>query len=367
MKLQKVEVFLVRAKLKQPFKIALGEITFSEGYIVRLETKDGTEGFGEASPSRTILGDDMEIALRSFRDIASEIMNYDPLDYEKWGSRLSRLGASSSARAAIDMALFDIIGKHYGAPLYQLLGGYRERVETDYTIGIKSKDAAVNEALELVKKGFRILKIKVGEDLESDLERVRAIREAVGDSVKIRVDANQGWSFTEAVRAVKELEKCEVELLEQPLEAKDLRGLAKLRRISKIPIMLDESVHNAEDAIYAIKIGAADVINIKLMKSGGIREAWKIAHIAEAAGIPCMVGCMSETEVGILAGVHFACGLGNVVYADLDADLMIVDHVLRIGTIEIPYRVPPPGPGLGFGSEDLNKELLKKVLEVTAH
>lgn len=364
MKISKIEAYKVSIKLKGTFRIALGEIFTSEGYIVRIETNDGLVGYGEASPSKAILGDDMDLAFKTLREVAEQIRGINPINYERWRRILRNSKGSSSAKAAIEIALFDIIGKHYSSPLYRLFGGAKDKIETDYTIGIKDPETAAKEAYELVREGYRILKVKLGETKETDIERVKAIREVVGSKIRIRVDANQGWDFETAKEVIKEIYKYDVELVEQPLKAHDLKGLAKLRKASPIPIMLDESVHTAEDAVYAIKIGAADVINIKLMKAQGITEAIRIAHIAESEGIPCMVGCMVETEIGILAGIHLACGLANIKYADLDADLYNTEHIVAVKSLEVPYRIPPSRPGLGFEEENLNRRLMRKVLEV---
>ena len=364
MYVSKVEVFKARIKLRRPFRIALGEHTVVEDYIIRIETKDGLVGYGEASPSKAILGDDLTSTLETLKLLAKRLIGIDPTGYERWRDLLRGKDLSSSARAALDIALSDLIAKHYGVPLYKLLGDAKTKIETDYTIGIKSPEEASKEAAELARKGFRIIKVKLGEGKEADIQRVRSVREAVGPKVRIRVDANQGWDFETAREIIREIAKYDIELVEQPLKHYDLKGLAKLKRLSPIPIMLDESVHTAEDAIYAIRMDAADVINIKLMKSGGLWEAVRIAHVAEAADIPCMVGCMSEAEVGIIAGIHFACGLSNVVFADLDADLMMTEHVVSANTLDVPYRVPPSEPGLGFNEDQVNYDILEKVLEV---
>ncbi|RLF19664.1 MAG: dipeptide epimerase [Thermoprotei archaeon] len=365
MKIKKISVYSFNVKLRSPFRIALGTSITSSGYLVRIETKDGLIGFGEASPSSKILGDDMKSCLETLRSLANELVGSDIKSMEELERRIAKVGGSPSARCAISMALWDLWARIHNEPLYVLLGGARDRVETDYTIGIKGIKETVEEALSLVKMGFRTLKIKVGEDPKKDVERLKAVRDAVGDKVNIRIDANQGWTYEEALWVINQIKDLDIQLIEQPLPANDLRGLAKLKARSEIPIMLDESVHNAYDALIALKLNACDVINIKLMKAASIREALKIAYIAEAAEIPTMIGCMAELQVGILAGINFACGLNVVKYVDLDADLMAEQRLVSVNTIEIPYRFPLRSPGLGFEDKDINYDLLSKEVEVT--
>ncbi|RLF22740.1 MAG: dipeptide epimerase [Thermoprotei archaeon] len=362
MRISLLEAYLVEIELKKPFRIALGEEVKVRNLIVKLETSDGLIGFGEAAPSEKILGDNVDIALGTIKELSPHIVGSDPTYIEPLDKVVSR-GKSSSARAALSIAIFDILGKHYGEPLYKLFGGSRERVETDYTIGIKKPEEMAEEAKELVKRGFRVLKVKLGEDPEVDLERIRLIRENIGSATKIRVDANQGWSFKDAKRVIDELERYDVEFVEQPLPAQRLDELASLRRQVSLPIMVDESVHTARDLIKVIREEAADMVNIKLMKAGSLREALKIAFIAESCGMKCMIGCMGETGIGILAGVHFACGVGQVEYVDLDADLMLKEDILSIKTYDIPYRIPPNRPGLGINEGDIRWDRLQKVYQ----
>jgi len=364
MRIDRVTIYSFSVKLKSPFKIALGVSTTSSGYIVRIETNNGLIGYGEASPAKNILGDDMESCLTTLKLLSKKIVGMEIKSMEKLEGIISGIKGSASAKCAISMALWDLWARAHEEPLYILLGGDKPRIETDYTIGIKGVKETVDEAVMLAKMGFKTLKIKVGEDPKEDVERIRAVREALGDKVNIRIDANQGWNYEEALWVIREIKDLDIQLIEQPLPANDLKGLAKLKAKSDIPIMLDESIHNSYDAITAIKLNACDVINIKLMKAASIKEAIKIAHIAEAAEIPVMVGCMAELQVGILAGVNFACGLNAIKYADLDADLMAEKSIVNVRSMEVPFRFPIERPGLGFEDKDINYDLLTKEAEV---
>jgi len=237
-----------------------------------------------------------------------------------------------AAKAAIDIALHDIFGKITQKPLFMLMGGYRTEVLTDLTLGIKPPREMAKDAEKAAKNGFIALKVKVGIDPAEDVERIRLIREAVGDDIQIRIDANQGWTPKQAV----------------------------VRKDSPIPIMADESVHSPEDALHLIQAEAVDLINIKLMKSGGILKGRKIADVAEAAGIPCMIGCMGESEIGIAAGAHLAAAVKNIEYADLDSDLLLKDKLAKKGGTKVKnsMRVFPKEYGLGI--KELDEKLLGK-------
>ena len=220
------------------------------------------------------------------------------------------------------------------------------------------------DAVKAVKRGFKALKVKVGVNPSEDVERIKRIREAVGSEIQIRIDANQGWKPKEAIDVLKKIEKYNVQFVEQPVKAEDIKGLATVRKNSSIPVMADETVHSPEDALKVIKAEAVDLINIKLMKSGGIWKAMKIAAIAEAAKIPCMVGCMGESNLGITAAVHFAAATKNVQYADLDSDLLLKDKLVKRGGAKLKdsKRTLPKKNGLGILS--FNMKLLGKPVKI---
>ncbi|MCW3977678.1 MAG: dipeptide epimerase, partial [Candidatus Bathyarchaeota archaeon] len=225
---------------------------------------------------------------------------------------------------------------------------------------IKEPEETAKDAVNAVRRGFRALKVKVGVDPEEDFERIREIREAVGSNVAVRIDANQGWTVHQAIEVLRKLERLNVEFVEQPVKADNIEGLAEVKKNSSIPVMADESIHSPEDALHIIRKDAADLINIKLMKSGGILKARKIAAVAEAANVPCMIGCMGESTIGITAGVHFAAGAKNVQYADLDSDILLKDRTVLDGgaKLKASRRIPLMKPGLGIVK--LDEEILGK-------
>lgn len=343
----KIEAYIHRVPLLEPFRIATGVSLESRTILIRL--LDGElEGWGEACPSRNVLGETLEDSVESLRRAARLIAESDYSSLERIYEFVSSLEATSSVKAAVDMALLDLYAKSLGKPLWRVLGGYRDEVETDITIGIMEPSEMAERAARYVERGFRILKLKLGEDPEKDIERVKAVRDAVGEGVRIRVDANQGWSVEQALRTIDRIASYEVELVEQPTRWDDLEGLAEIRAESPLPIALDETVKTPEDALTVIRAEAADIVNIKLMKSQGILGAVRIASICEAAGVENMIGCFGESRVGMTAAVHFSQAIRNVKYYDLDCDLLVAESLVTGGaSIDKGVRKTPEEPGLG--------------------
>lgn len=306
------------------FKIATRASAPEESIILKIKTDERLIGYGEACPSMRANGDSMETIGTFLKEVRGHLLGHDPLDLEAIHQTLDTLILGKTpAKAGIDMACYDILGKASGLPLYKLLGGARSQVISDMTIGIDQPQAMADLAKAYVQEGFTSLKVKVGLDEAQDLEAIRLIREAVGPGVKIRLDANQGYSKKQAVRIMKALEPLDIEEIEQPLVYWDFEGTKFVKDHISQEVMMDESVHLPHQALRAIKEEATDMINIKLMKSGGILPALKINALAEAGGLATMVGCMSETRVGITAGAHLAAAKSNIAYVDLDAHRMI--------------------------------------------
>ena len=264
----------------------------------------------------------------------------------------ARTAPVRSAQQAAALVQTRPIGKAAGLPLYRLLGGSNPVTESDITIAIDPPEKMARLAREYVKRGFRILKIKTGINPDEDIEAVRMIREAVGPDIRLRIDANQGYDLCTACRVLEELKKLGVESAEQPLPRWDIDGMAELRKqVHGIAIMADESVHGIYDAHRVIRACAADVINIKLMKSGGIYPALKICAAAEAAGIPCMLGCMDDMKIAITAALSLFSARRNIREADLDSFHFCVDPELGMKggfTYEGGLYTLTEKPGLGI-------------------
>lgn len=361
MEIQQVEVYSVTLRYKEPFRIAPGASTESHNVVVKIITDYDVIGWGESSPSQRVTGENPKTVIKALDKIAPKLIGMSPLRIEQNVELMdSIVKGNPSAKAAIDMALHDILGKTARKPLFMLMGGYRTEVLTDITLGIKSPKEMAKDAVKAVNKGFKALKVKVGVNPAEDVERIKLIRRAVGDEIDVRLDANQGWTSKQAIDVLNRIERFNIQFAEQPVPAEDMKGLVKVRKKSPIPVMADESVHSPEDALGLIKAEAVDLINIKLMKSGGILKGRKIADIAEAAGIPCMIGCMGESEIGIAAGAHLAAAVKNIQYADLDSDLLLKDKLVKKGETKVKnsMRIFPKYYGLGV--KELNQKLLGK-------
>lgn len=338
MYIKSIETFDVAVPLTKPFKTALRTVTTAYSVYVTITTSDGIVGHGEAPPTHVITGESMDSIRYAINEIiAPQLIGMNILQSEQIFQKLNTaLVRNTSAKAALDMAIYDILAKHAGLPLYQFLGGYREKLETDFTVSVNDPSEMADDAEQYIKDGFKVLKVKVGiGEIKDDIQRIRAIRDRVGMTPKLRLDANQGWNAKEAVKAISLMEDTglSIEFVEQPVPAWDLEGLKYVTDHTYTPIMADESVFSVQDAKQVLKMRVADLINIKLMKSGGIYHAQKINTLAEASGVKCMVGSMIETKLGITAAAHFAASQPNIRYFDFDAPLMLKNDLIVGGVI----------------------------------
>jgi muconate cycloisomerase len=272
------------------------------------------------------------------------------------------LDGSQEAKAGIEMALWDIKGKALGAPVYELLGGkVRDRIPLSYSIPFGEPAEMAALAARRVAAGHRTIKVKVGSDSAArDIEAVRQVRAAVGPAVKVRVDGNMGWPDAKrAIGVIRAMEAFDLELVEQPLPAHDLAGMAEVRRAIGVPLMADESVRDPLSAMQVIKAGAADIANVYVTEAGGLLAAWRIFAMCEAAGIPCMIGSMPEFGIGTAAQIHLGVAMTNL---GPDSDTCGVlyhaeDLLVRQLRIEDGFAYPPDGPGLGV---DVDMSVLER-------
>lgn len=334
-------------KRTSTFKIATGSSDIEENTIFKV--RSGKEfGVGSASPS-DVTHETRDSIERFLTLVPKKIVGTDEEDLERLHKRLDAIAeGSTAAKAAVDIAVFDLLSKRAGQPLYEYLGGTRNKIITDMTIGIESKETTVQKALKHTKSGFKALKIKVGLELAQDIRRVEAVRNAVGSSIELRVDANQGYTVDQAIMFCDAMNALGVVVVEQPVSAEDYAGLKMVTESSEVPIMADECVKSALDARRIAREGIADMINIKLMKSAGIHEAHMINRLAESTDIMTMVGCMGEIQVSIAAGLHFALSSKNVAFADLDSHFNIVDDPSSGLRFDEGFLIAPEKPGLGI-------------------
>lgn len=306
-----------------PFTIATGTMDYAQNLLVYIHTNEGISGIGECSAFPMIVGETQATCYEMGKAFAGILKQKDPLDIANRLLELDQFTARNyTAKSAFDLALHDIAAKAVGQPLYAYLGGSKRPIISDLTIGIDSPEEMAKQAVDFVAQGVATIKVKLGKDPETDIERIKAIRLAIGQAAKIRIDANQGWTYENAVKALTALGQYDIEFCEQPMRSYDDEVLPTLCKISPIPIMADESVYTHHDAIRLIKHQACASINIKFAKSGGILEATKINAVAEAHQIPCMMGGMLESRVALSAKVHFAMAKTNIKFYDLDTCLL---------------------------------------------
>jgi L-alanine-DL-glutamate epimerase-like enolase superfamily enzyme len=354
MKIARIQLAMLRVPLKTPFKTALRTVNAVEDVVVIITTDTGHIGYGEAPATAVITGDTHGSIVDAIRNvIGPRILGQDVANLNRiTGLVQGALEKNTSAKAAVEIALYDLWGQLYGAPLYRLLGGGDPVITTDITISVDYIDKMVADSVAAVERGFASLKIKVGKDMGVDIERVKAIHAAVEGRALLRLDANQGWTAKQAVTAMHALEHAGVhlELLEQPVKARDIDGLKYVTDRVNTPVMADESVFGPAEVFDLIQRRAADIINIKLMKTGGLSNAIRIADIAGIYGVECMIGCMIESSISVAAAVHLAVAKSDVITkVDLDGPSLCqfdpVDGGVLFNESEISVS---DAPGLGI-------------------
>lgn len=307
----------------EPFTIATGTMDHAQNVFIRVHTGAGFYGVGECSAFPMIVGETQDTCLVMAREFAKLWIGQDALDIP---ARLQQLhsftAGNTTIKSAFDMALFDIAAKNAGLPLYRLLGGERRVIESDITIGIAGPAAMALKALDFKASGANILKVKLGKNAVEDVERIRQIREAVGPGMTIRIDANQGWSFGDAVFALQALGQYDIEFCEQPMRTWYDDLLPELMQLSPVKIMADESVYNHHDARRQIDSLSCHFINIKMSKSGGLFEAKQIHDEAASKGIACMMGGMLESRIALSAKLHFVYASPNIRFYDMDTCML---------------------------------------------
>jgi L-Ala-D/L-Glu epimerase len=350
-KIKDIKVWSVDLGNTKPYTIAFKTITEVRNVFVEIFLADGISGIGSGNPSEYVVGESIEQSVEALDPksleflIGRDIREFNQLTFEVWRNFPDNPGA----RAALDIALHDLFTKFLGIPLVKYLGQKIKKLPTSITIGIKSVDETLKEAEDYVSRGFRVIKVKLGKDLDEDVERVIKLREKFGNKIVIRADANQGYTVDQTIQFYGRVYDMDVQLIEQPLPAKDIAEMKGLPKEVREVLAADESLITPADAIELVKPPkAAGIFNIKLMKCGGISQALKIADIALHEEIDLFWGCNDESIVSITAALHAAFSCSNTKYIDLDGSFDLSKDVVRGGfTLKDGYMSCSDKAGLG--------------------
>jgi len=357
LKIIDIKTSLITVPLKKPFKTALRTAYSIENVLVEVVTDSGNTGYGEAPPTGVITGDTTLGIIGAIKEnIKPQLTGLKIENIEEIMIKLNNsIVRNTSAKAAVDIAIYDLYGQLYNASIYKLFGAYKKEIITDLTISVNSPKEMAKDSLDAVDSGYNILKIKVGKDAKIDFQRIKAIRKVVGSKIKLRIDANQGWSCKEAINILRKMEDAglDIEIVEQPVRADDIEGLKKITDNVYIPVVADETVFSPHDALNVMQKRAVDMINIKLMKTGGLYNALKICSMAETYGIKCMIGSMLETKISVTAAAHLAAAKSVITKVDLDSPMLCTYDPVSGGILYNNCKITiNEDPGFGFGKID---------------
>lgn len=332
MKITDIQLIQEDIPLKQPFVTSKRRIEVIRDYVVKLTTDTGKVGYGACAPTPVITGDTVGSILYAIEEVYKPLLLGAELSEELLPAVQSALFHNSSPKAAVDLAIYDLLAKESGKPLYEYLGGSvgSKHLETDATVSLGAPDAMVSEAKTHLANGFTAIKVKLGGPKEADVERLKALSLVLCGSVSVRLDANQAWSVDDAIYICSAAEDMgmNIELVEQPVPYTDLEGMVAVTRAIPFRVLADESIFSPADAERLIKMGGCDMVNIKLMKCGGIYEGLKIHKTAAEHGIECMLGCMMEGPVSVTAAAHFAAATG-IKCLDLDPPYLCKTYTIE--------------------------------------
>lgn len=361
MKIIEIEIYAIHLPLYEPFVISYATYDYMPSIIVKITTDTGVIGYGEGVADEHVTGESWESTFAILKNtIAPKLIGENPVNIERIHELMdSEIYGVPTAKAAIDIACYDAAGKALGVPVYDLLGGrYHEKFPITHVLSIASPEAMAKEAEERVAAGYRSMKMKVGTKVADDVLRIQAVRERVGDEIAIRVDVNQGWETSaNTLQGLRKLEHCSLDWLEQPVRAEDIDGMVEVKSKSTVPMMIDEGLRGMRDMREIIAKRAADKVNIKLMKCGGIYPATKLAHMAEMAGIECQIGSMVESSIGSAAGFHTAFSKKIITSVELTGPLKFSKDVGDLH-YDVPFIYLNGKPGLGI---EVDEQVLKEL------
>ncbi|NNE75644.1 MAG: dipeptide epimerase [Pricia sp.] len=353
MKITGVSYERLDLSLLTPYAIAYERIEHTVNFILKVETDGVLVGYGCAAPDKIVTGEHPEEVENAIKNtIVPYLKGKDPFTYAKILKELKTiLGKKSSSLTMVDMALYDLMSKKADVPLYKFLGGYQNSIPTSVTVGILSVDETLRQAEIFVNQGFYILKIKGGQNLEQDIEKMISLHKRF-PKVVLRFDGNQGYTVADSVLFVEATRQIGIEIFEQPTKLEREEGLGEVTDQVGIPVMADESLKTLTDVFRLAQNERVNMVNIKLMKVGGIFEGMHINSVAKSARIETMVGCNDECALGISAGLHFALSRANIRFADLDGHLDVIDDPFK-GLFHLKNGILYPTEASGLGKIDL--------------
>lgn len=352
MKIKNIKIWSADLGNTKPYTIAFKTVDEVRNAFVEITLADGTTGIGSGNPSEYVVGENLTQTLEALQErnleflIGRDIREMKQLAFEVW----QKFPKNPAARAALDIALHDAFTKFLGIPLVKYLGQKIQSMPTSNTIGIKNVTETLKETEDYLKQGFKAIKVKLGKDLEEDIERMIKMREQFGYDYAIRIDANQGYDSAQTIAFYQQTKHLKIELIEQPLPAKAVAEMKALPDEVREVIAADESLISPVHALDLVKPPrACGIFNIKLMKCGGVSQGLKIADIALHEGIDLFWGCNDESIVSITAALHAAFACSNTKYIDLDGSLDLGNDVVKGGFIlkdGIMYCSDKPGLGV---------------------
>ena len=361
-----IEIYKLLIPLKEPFVISLGTQFNADNVLIVIKTNENITGFGECSPYMSINGESVDTCFIVAQYLAHSLKGNNPLQIEDCILAMDKvIYGNQSIKSAFDMALYDIAAKHSNMPLYKFLGGKKNKIiTTDMTVGIASPTKMANDALRFNELGFPAIKVKLGQSTDIDVARIKAIREAVGNALPLRIDANQGWSVPTAISTLQALAPYQIEHCEEPIARWNFMELSQVKKESPIKIMADESCCTHHDATRLAKLQACDYFNIKLGKSGGIFNALKIIEVGKQANIKLQIGSFMESRLATSAFIHFAYCDDLIIHFDLDTPLMMAEDPIQNGLQYMPNGVVEidDTPGIGASIDEHYLQNLEKVI-----
>jgi len=361
LKITEIEVFAIRLPLYEPFIISYARYDDMPSIIVKITTDTGHIGYGEGVADEHVTGESWYSTYEVIKHtLAPKLIGQNPQNMEKIHELMdAEIYRAPTAKAAIDIACYDVVGKALNVPVYHLIGGrYHHEFPITHVLSIHDPEEMAEEAAQKVAEGYRSLKMKVGANVWEDVRRIQAVRTRIGEDIAIRVDVNQGWkNSANTLQALAQLASCHLDWIEQPVVADDIDGMVEVKSKSTTPVMIDEGVKDVRDMREIIAKQAAHKVNIKLMKCGGIYPATKLVHMAEMANMECQIGSMVESSVGSAAGFHVGFAKKAITSVELTGPLKFSEDIGNL-SYDIPFIRLNEKPGLGI---DVDEGILQKL------